>query len=37
LDISHFDAEILENEFIRKLDKFLPYVAVLYFSDKPKD
>lgn len=34
LDIANFDADVLENDFTRKLSSFLPYVAVLYFSDK---
>jgi hypothetical protein len=34
LDIANFDADVLENDFIRKLSSFLPYVSVLYFSDK---
>lgn len=34
LDIANFDADVLENDFIRKLGNVLPYVAVLYFSDK---
>lgn len=36
LDISNFDADVLENDFTRKLSSFLPYVAVLYFSDKDR-
>lgn len=34
LDIANFDADVLENDFTRKLSSFLPYVSVLYFSDK---
>ncbi len=34
LDIANFDADVLENDFTRKLSSFLPYISVLYFSDK---
>ena len=36
LDVSHMDEESLENELLRKLDQFVPYISVLYFSDKTK-
>jgi len=36
LDISNFDEEALESEFIRKLEQFIPYVSVVYLSDKTK-
>lgn len=36
LDIANLDEESLENEFMRKLDQFVPYISVLYFSDKTK-
>jgi hypothetical protein len=34
LDISNFNAEVLENDFMRKLSNFLPYISVIYMSDK---
>jgi hypothetical protein len=34
LDIATLDSQILEWEFIRKLPNLLPYMAVMYFSDK---
>lgn len=33
-DVANFDADTLENEIMRKLPNLLPYIAVLYFSDK---
>ena len=33
-DVANFDAETLENEVMKKLPNLLPYIAVLYFSDK---
>jgi len=36
LDISNFDEETLENELLRKVDQFVPYISVVYFSDKTK-
>lgn len=33
-DLANFDADTLENEIMRKLPNLLPYIAVLYFSDK---
>ncbi|NOZ45096.1 MAG: hypothetical protein GXP45_08405 [bacterium] len=36
LDIANMDEESLETDFIRKLDQFVPYISVLYFSDKTK-
>lgn len=34
LDISNFEAEVLENEFMKKLNNFLPYISIIYVSDK---
>lgn len=34
LDISNFESELFENDFMRKLPSFLPYMSVIYFSDK---
>lgn len=34
LDIANFDADVLENDFTRKLSNFLPYISTIYFSDK---
>lgn len=34
LDIANFDSDVLENDFMRKLGNVLPYVSVIYFSDK---
>jgi len=34
LDISNFDTDVFENDFMRKLSNFLPYISVLYFSDR---
>ncbi len=36
LDISNMNIDWFESIFMRKLNDFLPYVAVLYFSDKTK-
>jgi len=36
LDISNMDEEALENDFMRKLDQFIPYLSVIYLSDKTK-
>lgn len=36
LDIATLDEEALENDFMRKIDQFAPYISVLYFSDKTK-
>jgi hypothetical protein len=36
LDIAEMDEESLENEFLRKMDQFVPYISVLYLSDKTK-
>lgn len=34
LDIVNLDENTLENEFMRKIEQFIPYISVLYFSDK---
>lgn len=34
LDIVNLDDNALENEFMRKVDQFIPYMSVIYFSDK---
>jgi hypothetical protein len=34
LDISNFEADVLENEFMKKLNSFLPYISIIYISDK---
>lgn len=36
LDIVNIPEEALENDLLRKLDKFVPYMSVIYFSDKTK-
>jgi hypothetical protein len=36
LDISNMNMDWFESIFMRKLNDFLPYVAVLYLSDKTK-
>ena len=34
LDVANFEAEVLENDFMRKLNNFLPYISIIYVSDK---
>ena len=34
LDISNLDSDTFESDFLRKMKDFLPYLAVVYFSDK---
>ena len=36
LDVSNFDEEALEIELTRKLSQFIPYISVVYLSDKTK-
>lgn len=36
LDISNFEADVFENDFMRKLSNFLPYISTIYFSDKDR-
>ena len=37
LDINNIDSELLENEFTRKIDDYVPYISVIYLSDKTKN
>ena len=34
LDVANFEADVLENDFMRKLSNFLPYISIIYVSDK---
>ena len=34
LDISNLESDVLENDFMRKLGNFLPYISIIYVSDK---
>jgi len=36
LDISNLDSDSFESDFLRKMKDFLPYLAVVYFSDKSR-
>ena len=36
LDIASLDSDWFENDFMRKMKNFLPYIAVIYFSDKSR-
>lgn len=36
LDITHLDMDMFEEEFVRKLEEYTPYISVLYLSDKDK-
>ncbi|MEI7564039.1 MAG: TIM barrel protein [bacterium] len=36
LDISNMDSNSLENDFMRRMKDFLPYISVLYLSDKSR-
>ncbi|GHW02390.1 hypothetical protein AGMMS50249_1760 [candidate division SR1 bacterium] len=36
LDISHMEITTFEEEFVRKLEEFLPYISVIYLSDQDK-
>lgn len=36
LDVVHIDEDALESDFMRKLADFVPYISVLYFSDKTR-
>jgi len=36
LDISNLDSDSFESDFLRKMKDFLPYLSVIYFSDKNK-
>lgn len=35
-DVSNLDEEALENDFMRKVDQFVPYISTIYFSDTTK-
>lgn len=35
-DISSFDENVLEDDFMNKLDDFVPYISTVYLSDKTK-
>ena len=37
LDISNLDTDTFENEFIRKIEDYAPYISVIYLSDKTKN
>ena len=37
LDVNNIDSELLENEFTRKIDDYVPYISVIYLSDKTKN
>lgn len=36
LDISNMDSNSLENDFMRRIKDFLPYISVFYLSDKSR-
>ena len=36
LDIANLDSDAFENDFLRKMKDFLPYLSVIYFSDKSR-
>lgn len=36
LDVVNIDEDALESDFMRKIADFVPYISVLYFSDKTK-
>ena len=37
LDTNNLDIDLFENEFIRKIDDYAPYISVVYISDKTKN
>lgn len=37
LDTHNLDIDSFENEFIRKIDDYAPYISVIYISDKTKN
>jgi len=37
LDISNMDEDVFEDDFMRKLSDFVPYVSTIYLSDRTKD
>ena len=36
LDIVHLDKDTFENNLLRKLSSFIPYLSVIYLADKPR-
>lgn len=36
LDVSNLDEELLETHFFRKAEQFIPYISVVYLSDKAR-
>jgi len=36
LDVSNLDSDTFESDFMRKMKDFLPYLSVIYFSDKAR-
>ena len=36
LDLANLDADSFESDFMRKMRDFLPYISVVYFSDKSR-
>ncbi|MEI8008599.1 MAG: hypothetical protein WCI00_04225 [bacterium] len=36
LDIANLDSDSFESDFLRKIRDFLPYLSVIYFSDKSR-
>jgi len=36
LDIANLDSDSFESDFLRKMKDFLPYLSVIYFSDKSR-
>ena len=36
LDIANLDSDSFESDFLRKIKDFLPYLSVIYFSDKSR-
>ncbi len=36
LDVSNLDSDSFESDFLRKMKDFLPYLSVVYFSDKSR-
>lgn len=36
LDITNLDMDVFEEDFMRKIDDYAPYISVLYLSDKDK-
>lgn len=36
LDVANLDEDALENDFMRKIQQYIPYISVIYFSDKSR-